>query len=173
MSINSRAVAAAGAVVVVSAGLVGWGVATAAGEDKPVNRMVTVVAGSNTANAEPTCWNDGKPLDGAAQQRCQANAAKQEKDGKLKSVEVTSGSRIGVGVDPAIADKGWFAFTDGGAQGQATLASARRTGTFSGLVPASTVLKSTGKTLVTVVEADTKNQEIYGVWYFTLKNKDA
>ncbi|MFF4651744.1 hypothetical protein [Streptomyces sp. NPDC001380] len=173
MSINSRAVAAAGAVVVVSAGLVGWGVATAAGEDKPVNRMVTVVAGSNTVHAEPTCWNDGKPLDGAAQQRCQARAAKLEKDGKLDSVEVTSGSRIGVGVDPSIADKGWFAFTDGGAQGQATLASARRTGTFSGLVPASTVLKSTGKTLVTVVEADTKNQEIYGVWYFTLKNKDA
>jgi hypothetical protein len=172
MSLNARGFAAVGAVVVIGAATLGFSIASASGEEKPVNRLVTLVAGTNSTDSEPTCWNDGKPLDAKAQQTCQTKAAKLQKDGKLPVVEVATSDRVGVGVDPKTADKGWFAFTDGGAQGQATLATARRNSTFSGMVPATSVLKATAETLVTVVEADTKSQDIYGVWYFTLKNTD-
>ncbi|WP_055585309.1 hypothetical protein [Peterkaempfera griseoplana] len=172
MSLNSRAIAALGAVVVIGAGTVGFSVAHASNQPKPVNRLVTLVAGTNSIHSEPICWNNGKPLDAAAQQSCQAKAAKLQKDGKLPVLELSGSDRVGIGVDPGIAKKGWFAFTDGGSQGQATLATARRNSTFSGLVPATSVLKSAPETLVTAVEADTKSQDIYGVWYFTLKNTD-
>ncbi|AXI78178.1 hypothetical protein [Peterkaempfera bronchialis] len=172
MSLNSRAIAALGAVVVIGAGTVGFSVAHASSQDKPQNRLVTLVAGTGSVHSEPTCWNDGKPLDAKAQGDCQAKAAKLEKDGKLPTLEMNTSDRVGVGVDPVIADKGWFAFTDGGTQGQATLASARKGSTFSGAIPAANVLKSTEKTLVTVVEADTRSGDIFGVWYFTLKNTD-
>ena len=175
MSLNSRAIAALGAVVVIGAGTVGWSVAHTAGQDKPLNAMATVTAGTNSVHSEPTCWNDGKMLDEKAQKACQDKVAGMVKAGTLPTLDVSGSDRIGAGVDPEIADRGWFAFTNAGPQGQTPLASARKGDTWSGAVPGSTVLKPTDKTLVTVVEADTKGQEtnIYGVWYFSLNNTDS
>ncbi|MFJ6216974.1 hypothetical protein ACIQGZ_27135 [Streptomyces sp. NPDC092296] len=173
MSINSRGIAALGAIVVIGAATVGFSVAHATGVEKPVNRMVTLVAGTGSINSEPTCWNDGKPLDEAAQQACQTKVGKLQKSGKLPTIEVNNGDRVGVGVDPDIAKRGWGAYTDAGSQTPAFIATPRKNSTYSGSVAAPTVLKSGEKdTLVTVYEADVKNQEIYGVWYFVLRNTD-
>jgi hypothetical protein len=172
MSLKNRAIAALGAVVVIGAGTVGWSVAHTSHQDKPLNAMVTLTAGTDSTHSEPTCWNDGKELDQKAQSNCQARAGVLAKADKLPALEVSSSDRIGVGVDPGIAETGWFAFTDGGAQGQASLATARKASTYSGSVAASTVLKAAANTTVTVVQADPKSQKIYGVWYFTLKNVD-
>ncbi|MER5865784.1 hypothetical protein [Kitasatospora sp. NPDC002040] len=173
MSLSTRVIAAVGAVVVIGAGTVGISIAHANSEGKPEKPLSTLVVGRSTLHAGPTCYNDGKPIDEAAQTKCQKDAAAAVKGGTLPSLDVKVTDKIGVGVDPEVADKGWFAFTDGGQQQRATLASTRTGSTFSGLLPASGLLTTTEKTTVTVVEANEKTGDIIGVWYFQLKNKDA
>ncbi|MFJ9519218.1 hypothetical protein ACIRPK_13230 [Kitasatospora sp. NPDC101801] len=176
MSLSTRVIAAVGAVVVIGAGTVGLSIAHASDQGKPAEPTATLVVGRSSIHSGPfgvSCYNDGKPLDEAAQTKCQESAAKAREAGTLPSLDVKVGDRIGVGVDPKVADKGWFAFTDGGQQQRATLASTRVGSTFSGLLPASGLLAATEKTTVTVVEANEKTGDILGVWYFQLKNKDA
>ncbi|BFV57780.1 hypothetical protein KCMC57_up28840 [Kitasatospora sp. CMC57] len=173
MSLSTRVIAALGAVVVIGAGTVGLSIAHASSEGKPNEPKATLVVGRSSMAAGPACYNDGKPLDEAAQAKCQKDAQKALQEGTLPSSDVKIGDRIGVGVAPEVAEKGWFAFTDGGQQQRATLASTRTGSTFSGLLPASGLLASTKKTQVTVVEANEKTGDIIGVWYFQLNNEDA
>ncbi|WP_457030376.1 hypothetical protein [Kitasatospora sp. P5_F3] len=176
MSLSTRVIAAVGAVVVIGAVTVGASVAIASGEDAPKGKLATLVVGTSSIHSEPfgkSCYNDGKPLDEAAQAACQKSAAEAFEKGTLPSLDVTTADKVGVGVDPKVAEKGWFAFTDGGQQQRATLAATRTGSTFSGLLPASGLLAATEKTKVTVVEANEKTGDIIGVWYFQLKNKDA
>ncbi|GAA1193062.1 hypothetical protein F4556_003001 [Kitasatospora gansuensis] len=176
MSLSTRVIAALGAVVVIGAGTVGGSIAYASGKDEPKGKSATLVVGRSSITSQPHgkfCYNDGKPLDEQAQAKCQESAAEARKKGTLPTLDVKVSDRIGVGVDPEVADKGWFAFTDGGQQQRATLASTRTGSTFSGLLPASGLLASTEKTTVTVVEANEKTGDIISVWYFQLKNEDA
>jgi hypothetical protein len=176
MSLSTRVIAALGAVVVIGAGTVGGSIAYASGQDEPKGKLATLVVGTSSIHSEPfgkSCYNDGKPLTEEAQAACQKSAAEALEKGTLPSLDVTTADRVGVGVDPKVAEKGWFAFTDGGQQQRATLASTRTDSTFSGLIPASGLLAATEKTKVTVVEANEKTGDIISVWYFQLKNKDA
>ncbi|MFI5531449.1 hypothetical protein ACIA8O_23240 [Kitasatospora sp. NPDC051853] len=173
MSLSTRVIAALGAVVVIGAGTVGGSIAYASGENKPAEPKATLVVGRSSIEAGPLCYNDGKPLDEAAQTKCQAAALKAKAKGELPVSDVTFADKIGVGVAPEVAEKGWFAFTDGGQQQRATLAASRTGSTYSGSLPAVGLLSSGEKTLVTVVEASEKTGDILGVWYFQLKNKDA
>ncbi|MFJ8045088.1 hypothetical protein ACIRBX_31755 [Kitasatospora sp. NPDC096147] len=173
MSLSTRVIAALGAVVVIGAGTVGGSIAVASGKDDPSGPKATLVVGRSSLDAEPFCYNDGKPLDEAAQTSCQKEARKAQLEGKLPTSDVTVSDKIGVGVDPKVAEKGWFAFTDGGQQQRATISATRTDSTYSGSLPAIGLLAAGEKTNVTVVQADEKTGDILGVWYFQLKNKAA
>lgn len=175
MSLNNRVIAGLGAVVVIGGLTVGLSVASAAGQPSPVDGLATLTVGSSSIHSEPfpSCYNGGKPLDDAAQTKCQADAKTAQSNGKLPKTDVRIGDQVGVGVAPSVADHGWFAFTDGGQQGQVSLASPRQGDTFSGLMPAANVLNQSGKTTTTVVEADTKTGDILAVWYFEMDTKGA
>ncbi|WP_280698244.1 hypothetical protein [Kitasatospora sp. GP82] len=171
MSLSTRVIAAVGAVVVIGAGTVGVSIAHANSEGKPEKPLATLVVGRSSIHAGPTCYNDGKPLSKDDIANCQANAKKAGDEGKLPKSDVTSSDRIGVGVDPEVGDKGWWAATDGG-QGQAQLASLRTGSTFSGLQAAPALLSTSSEnTRVTVVENDAKTGDIVAAWFFDLKNK--
>ncbi|WP_371498624.1 hypothetical protein OG871_21610 [Kitasatospora sp. NBC_00374] len=168
MSLSTRVIAALGAVVVIGAGTVGGSIAYASSQGKPAEREATLVVGTSSVRSAPLCYNGGKPLDQAQIEKCQLDAKKAGKDKKLESLDVKAGDRVGVGVDPDTGERGWFAFTDGGQQGQSPIAQEVKDSTFSGTVLASTLLNTSGTTTVTVVEADQKTNDIYGVWYFEL-----
>ncbi|MEU2625646.1 hypothetical protein [Kitasatospora sp. NPDC007106] len=172
MSLSTRAIAAIGAVVVIGAGTVGISIAHAADQGKPDEHVVTLTVGRSSITSAPFCYNDGKALPQDVLAKCQVDAKKAREANTLPSTDVQASDRIGVGVPPSVADRGWFAFTDGGAQGQTPLAQDTRGTTWSGSVPASQVLNSSGTTTVTVVEADQKTQEILGIWYFDMKTQD-
>jgi hypothetical protein len=173
MSLSTRGIAALGTVLVIGAATVGFSVKTAHDGDKPINRQVTLTAGGSSKASEPICWNHGKVFDTKTQLACQNKVPDLVRKGKLPTLTVGVGDRIGVGVDPKIADVGWYAFTNAGNSRQTVLASARRHSTYSGSVAAPTVLTTDEETVVTVVESDTRvSDRIYGVWYFILKNKD-
>ncbi|AUG79153.1 hypothetical protein CFP65_4404 [Kitasatospora sp. MMS16-BH015] len=174
MSLSTRAIAALGAVVVIGAGTVGGSIAYATGEDQPISHQATLTVGRSSIHAEPfaSCYNDGKPLGKDAVAKCQTDAKKAADNGELPGLDVRNSDRIGVGVDPGTADKGWFSFTDGGQQGQAPISSSRTNTTFSGMLPVSGLLAQGKKTTVTVVQADEKTGDILAAWYFTLDNKD-
>ncbi|MFF1871971.1 hypothetical protein [Streptomyces sp. CB03911] len=174
MSLSTRVIAAVGAVVVIGAGTVGGSIAYATGQDQPSDKRVTVTVGRSSQEiARPFCGGTGTAMTENEQADCQTKAKEALADGKIPSSDVVASDRIGVGVTPEVADKGWFAFTNGGQQGQFSLANANTGQTWSGSVPASTALSATGKTLLTVVESDPKTQDIYAVWYFQLKTQDA
>ncbi|MFF2074795.1 hypothetical protein ACFVXG_08555 [Kitasatospora sp. NPDC058162] len=176
MSLNSRVIAALGAVVVVGAATVGTSVAIAAGQTEHISHQATLTVGRTSIAADPFCWNNGSPLTDDQQDQCKTNATKALKEGKLPSSDVVPSDRIGVGVSPNVAKTGWWASSNGGSTtqgGQTSLFSYAQGPTFSGLKAASTVLNSSGHTLITVVEIDKKAEAPVAVWYFQLNGKNA
>ncbi|MFD5085074.1 hypothetical protein ACFVYP_31805 [Kitasatospora sp. NPDC058201] len=176
MSLSTRVIAALGAVVVIGAGTVGGSIAFASGQHEISDHRVTLTVGNSSFAADPFCFNDGSPLTDLQQEECQDKAAKALESGTLPKSDVVVSDRIGVGVSPEVADRGWWANTNGGQQGSGgrfILASAAKDTTYSGSVPASKALNASGKTLITVVETDPDQPEsIYGVWYFQLNTQD-
>ena len=167
MSLNTRVIAALGAVVVVGAATVGTSVAIAAGQTEHNSHRATLTVGTSSMAADPLCWNDGSPLTDDQQDL---------KDGTLPSSDVVPSDRIGVGVSPNVAKTGWWASTNGGSSsqgGQTSLFSYAQGPTFSGLQTAGSVLNASGRTLVTVVEIDKKAEAPIAVWYFQLNGKNA
>lgn len=172
MSLSTRAIAGLGAVVVIGAATVGVSVAHASSKGKPAENVATLTVGRSSITSAPFCYNDGKALANAAIAKCQADAVAAFKAGTLPKSDVRASDRIGVGVPTGTAERGWFAYTDAGAQGQTPLVQNAKGTTWSGSLAAPAVLNSTGKTQVTVVEADQKTSEIISVWYFDLTTKD-
>ncbi|MEV0530400.1 hypothetical protein [Kitasatospora sp. NPDC050463] len=177
MSLSTRVIAAVGAVVVIGAGTVGGSIAYAMGQEEPSSHRVTLTVGRSSMEVGPFCFNDGKPLTEQQQEECQDSASRALDAGKLPTSDVVASDQLGLGVTPDVADRGWWANTNGGQQAQGgrfILASAAKGSTYSGSVSASKALNATGKTLVTVVESDPKQPDaIYGVWYFQLNTQDA
>ncbi|MBV2152481.1 hypothetical protein [Kitasatospora sp. SUK 42] len=175
MSLNSRVIAALGAVVVVGAATVGTSVAIAAGQTEHISHRATLKVGNSSFVADPLCWNGGSPITEDLQQECQDKATQALKDGTLPSSPVVASDRVGVGVSPNVADTGWWAFTNGGSTGQGgrySLFSYAKGTTWSGAQSATKLLNASGKTLVTVVEADQNSDNPIAVWYFQLNSKD-
>ncbi|MGW6913494.1 hypothetical protein ACWGB8_06685 [Kitasatospora sp. NPDC054939] len=170
MSLNTRAIAALGAVVVIGAATVGASIAVASDQEHPSDHRATLTVGRSSIEREPLCSTDhGKaPIDtDACDQAIEAAIAK----GELPTLDVTPSDQVGVGVSPDVAERGWYSFTNGGPQGKSVLASVRKDSTYSGSVSAGTVMSSGKETLVTVIERDKTSGDIYGVWYFKLNNK--
>ncbi|MGW4893717.1 hypothetical protein ACWEQL_15845 [Kitasatospora sp. NPDC004240] len=177
MSLSTRAIAAIGAVVVIGAATVGASVAVASGEPVPSDHTATLVVGNSSTVEQPFCFNGGKPLTEEQQTDCRTRAGEAMKAGKLPSSDVVASDRIAVGVSPAVAERTWWANTNGGSAtgtGSFVLAPSQTGNTFSGSVGASRALHASGKTVVTVVESGPKESEdIYAVWYFQLNTQDS
>ncbi|MFB6892936.1 hypothetical protein ACFCX4_26910 [Kitasatospora sp. NPDC056327] len=177
MSLSTRVIAGLGAVVVIAAGTVGGSIAFASGQHESSDHRATLVVGNSSQEKNPFCFNGGQPLTEQQQEECQDKAGKALEEGTLPKSDVTLSDRIGIGVTPDVADRGWWANSNGGQQGQGgrfILASAAKDVTYSGSVPASKALNASGKTLITVVETDPKAPDsIYAVWYFQLNTQDS
>ncbi|MFE6050867.1 hypothetical protein ACFQ6N_08940 [Kitasatospora sp. NPDC056446] len=175
MSLNTRAIAAIGAVVVVGAATVGTSVAIAAGQTEHISHRATITVGNSSIVADPLCWNNGSPITEDLQQKCQDDATEALKNGTLPTSDVVASDRVGIGVSPNVADSGWWAFTNGGSSsqgGRTSLASYAKGQTWSGAQQANKVLNASGKTLVTVVEGDKNSDNPIAVWYFQLNTQD-
>ncbi|MFJ9841998.1 hypothetical protein ACIRYZ_16275 [Kitasatospora sp. NPDC101155] len=174
MSLNSRVIAALGAVVVVGAGTVGGSIAYASGQTEINSHRATLTVGNSSITANPLCWNGGSPITEDMQQKCQDDAAQALKDGTLPTRDVTASDRLGVGVSPNVAKSGWWAFTNGGSTSQGgrySLFSYAQGPTFSGTQQAGKALNASGKTVVTVVEGDKNSDNPIAVWYFQLNTQ--
>src|SRR3954469_22221032 len=122
MSLSTRVIAAVGAVVVIGAGTVGGSIAYASGQDQPTDRRVTVTVGRSSQEIDrPFCGGTGAAMTEDQKAQCQTKAQEALPDREIPSSGVVFSHRIGVGVTPEVADKGWFAFTNGGQQGQFSL----------------------------------------------------
>ncbi|MFJ3218329.1 hypothetical protein ACIPLC_20715 [Kitasatospora sp. NPDC086801] len=175
MSLNTRAFAALGAVVVVGAATVGTSVAIASGQTEHSSHRATLTVGNSSIVADPLCFNGGSPITEDLQQECQNKATQALQDGTLPTKDVVLSDQVGVGVTPNVADKGWWAFSNGGSQAQGgrySLFTYAKGPTYSGSQSASKVLNAAGKTLVTVVEGDKNSDNPVAVWYFQLNTKD-
>ncbi|MFE9424477.1 hypothetical protein ACFYNO_16075 [Kitasatospora sp. NPDC006697] len=176
MSLSTRVIAALGAVVVIGAGTLGGSIAYATGQKAPTTTKVTVTVGRDSHAFTPSCYNDGKPLDDAANKNCSVIA---NDPTKFPSVAVKTSDRIGVGIDPDSANNGWRAYTNGGGgQGSAQIQAYQKGSTFSGLTPAVSVLTQVRDTQLTVIEFDPKTADqqkpgILAVWFINLKNNAA
>ncbi|TQF03862.1 hypothetical protein E6W39_18560 [Kitasatospora acidiphila] len=175
MSLDTRVIAALGAVVVIGAGTLGGSIAYASGQTEPLSTQATVTIGRDSTRFEPSCYNGGKPFDDATNTAC---AALSNDPTKFKSLSITSVDRIGVGIDVDSAKNGWSAYTNGGGQGNVALARYQKDNTFSGLVPATNVLTQVRDTTLTVVEYDPKTASsgkpnYIAVWFVNLKNNAA
>ncbi|MFB7907871.1 hypothetical protein ACFXPX_00740 [Kitasatospora sp. NPDC059146] len=175
MSLNTRVIAALGAVVVVGAATVGTSVAIAAGQTEHNTHRATLQVGTTSTVADPLCWNGGSPLSDDQQDQCQTAAKQALASGDLPQSDVRASDRIGVGVSPNVAKTGWWASSNGGASsqgGQTSLFSYAQGPSFSGSQTAGKVLNSSGKTVITVVEIDKKSESPIAVWYFQLNTKN-
>ncbi|MFJ5264297.1 DUF2771 domain-containing protein [Streptomyces sp. NPDC088387] len=146
-----RAAAAAGAV---SAGLLALSAC-----DKPTP-ISTITVGSNSVNAEATCYNDGDAVKSADLVKCL-----QDKD--VKSISVDPDETVRFGVDPDIADKGWTILMNGQ---PLTDESTKTYRTIPGSVFFNEQYGASGNTTtVSIKEGETQTT---GLWSFKLK-KDA
>ncbi|MFJ9692731.1 hypothetical protein [Kitasatospora sp. NPDC101183] len=175
MSLDSRVLAALGAVVVVGAATVGVSVNAAAGQTANSDHRVTLTVGRSSSVHNPLCFNDGKPLSLEQQRRCTTDAKNALKDGTLPSSDVRLSDRIGIGVTPEVAKTGWASFSNGGAEGaggQFPISNFAKKVTFSGLLPASSVVNGTGQTLISVYEGEKDGENPTAIWYFVLNTKE-
>ncbi|MFJ8628267.1 hypothetical protein ACIRD3_36265 [Kitasatospora sp. NPDC093550] len=176
MSLNSRAIAALGAVVVVGAATVGTSVAIASDQTEHISHRATLTVGNSSIVADPLCWNNGSPITEDLQDKCQEAANDALKNGTLPTSDVVASDRVGVGVSPNVADSGWWAFSNGGSTsggGRTSIASYAKGPTWSGAQQANKILNASGKTLITVVEGDKNSDNPIAVWYFQLNTQDS
>ncbi|CAM5720761.1 MULTISPECIES: DUF2771 domain-containing protein [Streptomyces] len=143
-----RAVAVAGAV---SAGLL---VLSACDKPTPVS---TLTVGSDSVNAEATCYEEGKVLKAQDLAKCL-------KETDIKSITVDPDETVRFGVDPEIADEGWTILMNG----QPLTDSSKKTyRTIPGSVFFNAQYGAQGdSTLVSIREGET---EATGLWNFKLK----
>ncbi|WP_033220776.1 DUF2771 family protein [Kitasatospora phosalacinea] len=173
MSLSTRAIAGIAGVVVVGAASLGTGIYWAHDAGKPRENVATMVVGTSTTTAAPFCYNDGKPLDSDYINACAERAQKASEAKQLPTLDVRSSDRIGVGVPKELADKGWYAMTDGGSSSgsRASIISNAKGVTYSGSKSAAGLMSAGDITSVTVVSQDPASKDLYAVWFFDLKNQ--
>jgi hypothetical protein len=163
MSLN-RPVVALGVLVVVALGIVGGEVAYASGQPKPAP-FVSVSQSNAYTQAEPTCWNNGKPLDAQAIKSCTSSL--KAKKNKL-SISVDPDNPIAFGIsDTGAAQKGWYLTTGGGSS------TSQYKTTYQHLQLGSSAFQSSNTLTLSFVEGDPQTGATYGVWSIDIKNKNA
>ncbi len=181
MSIN-RAVLALGAVAVVGVATVGASAALANHYGKPVPK-VAVTTGANWTQIAPTadCYNSGKPLTAAQQKACGASYATLFKAGKLKTITVAPNADFSITMDKIGADEGWSAVSIGsqpvaqttkqyaGNLSAAALISTANSAEAQAAQQAGASSAPATMTSVPVQVTEGDGTNIYGLWYFLIK----
>ncbi|MEV3990576.1 DUF2771 domain-containing protein [Streptomyces sp. NPDC049837] len=123
--------------------------------------LATVTVGSESVNAEATCYNDGKAIKESQIQSCLNKKAE-------KTITVSADDRVRFGVDPEIAENGWTLFIGGQQAEQEPYKKTYRS------IPASAFLSSqTGETSNTaqISIVETSGKKLTGIWHFELKKE--
>lgn len=149
---NRRCAAAVGAVVL---GLFALSACT-----KPTP-LATVTVGKDSVNAEASCYGDGRQLSRTDLQSCL------KRDGG-KTVRIHSFDSFHLGVDPAIAKKGWF-LVAGGQKTDVIKDTYRSFGGSQLFVDSTTGQTSKSATLDVLETADGTANSVVGVWQFKLE----
>ncbi|RLU86977.1 DUF2771 domain-containing protein [Streptomyces griseocarneus] len=89
-------------------GAVAFGLLALSACDKPTP-LATVTVGSTTVQTEASCFNEDKALDQAGLEKC----LKEKPSDSAETIKVKPGEKVRVGVDPKIADEGWFVVSSG------------------------------------------------------------
>ncbi|MCZ7414890.1 MULTISPECIES: DUF2771 domain-containing protein [unclassified Streptomyces] len=164
---HTRAAVAAGTAVVALFTL------SACGE-KPTP-MTTVTVGSNSVFAEAACYNDGDKLSDKTLEKCGDEADKVDKD---QTITLDRDENLSVGVEPEVAERGWFVLLDGRPLGEfrnyhdTTYQSFEVSDIFDGVQQLG--MEQRDSVTLTILEtpepkADQKEQPgVFGVWNFKL-----
>ncbi|MEV6795418.1 DUF2771 domain-containing protein [Streptomyces sp. NPDC051320] len=130
--------------------------------DKPTPNA-TVTVGTDSVHAQAACYNDGKPLDASSTRNCAADKK------SVTTIKVDPDATVRLGVDPAIADKGWTLLMNG------QPLTAKSTKTFTN-IPGSVFFNAQygakGNTTTVAVAMGNGTDKVYGLWSFKFK-KDA
>ncbi len=124
--------------------------------------LATVTVGKTSVHTEASCYHDGKQLGQGDLQGCL------RKDGG-KVVKIHSFDEFHLGVDPAMADKGWYVATSSGQKSDVIKETYRTYGGSQFFVDGSTGQTSKTATLNLVETADGSANTVVGVWQFKLE----
>lgn len=143
-------------------GVVSLGLVALSSCEKPTP-LATVTVGTKTVTTEaaPGCYQDGKALSQAVLMKCGT-----KKD--AKTITVHPGETVRVGVEPAIADTGWYLIV--GTAGK-TGVSKQTYRTFPGdnLFTNGQTGEKTTESVLSVVETDKEGGKPRGVWQIKLQ----
>lgn len=127
--------------------------------------MVTATVGSDSVAGEAACYDDGKALPQDEVRKCLSKKAD-------KTVSVSTGDKLRLGVDPKTADSGWLVLIDG----KPALPDAIKKTYYS--FPGEAFFQSQSaqgqpsapKKSVQLSVVETSGGDFKGIWHFTLKN---
>ncbi|MEU8824258.1 hypothetical protein [Streptomyces sp. NPDC048636] len=134
--------------------------------DKPTP-LATVTVGSTTVTAEAVdgCYSEGKQLSKEKFKECLGAAPE-------KTIKVTTGEKVRVGVDPKVAESSWGLIADSPVMKQPSTETYRS-------FDSETLLSQTNpqngqsipldKVTLTVAELDKDSQSVKGIWRFKLE----
>ncbi|MHC0429936.1 hypothetical protein ACX6XY_07085 [Streptomyces sp. O3] len=148
-------------------GAVSAGLLVLAACEKPTP-IATVTFGDSTVSSEATCYDDGK---GFSREKAVECALKKSK----KSVTVSQGETMRIGVDKEIADKGWTLWVNG-QQVISPNAFKKTFRSFQGIdvfAPQQDGSVEDNLYISVVEQANDEGTKFRGVWNFKLVNDDA
>ncbi len=122
--------------------------------------LATVTVGTNSVSTEAACYNDGKPLSQPDFLKCLAKTPD-------TTMKVKANDRLHIGVDPAIAKKGWI-LAQGATPKTERITDTYRTYNAGQLFVDSTTGQSTKTAVLNFIESS-GNQDFLGVWQVKLE----
>ncbi|MDJ1138143.1 DUF2771 domain-containing protein [Streptomyces iconiensis] len=149
-------------------GAVSLGLLALSACEKPTP-MVTATVGSDAVSSEAACYDDGKAIPEKDVRSCMS-----ETPGK--SVTISSGDKLRVGVDPEMADHGWLVLVDG--KPAMSDAMKKTYYSFQGEAffqeqPTPGQQPKAPKKSVKLSVAEVTDGQFTGIWHFTVKNDAA
>lgn len=124
--------------------------------------LATVTVGGNSVSSEASCYNDGKPISDI--KSCLSKAPE-------KTITVHPTDQVRIGVDPAIADKGWLIVTNGSPRTQ-PMKETYRSFSGSAFFTDSSTGASVKSIVLNIVESGDSSSGAAGVWTFKLVQAD-
>lgn len=124
--------------------------------------LATVTVGENSVHTEATCYKGGAELNASDVRSCLGKSGG-------ATIKIKSFDNFHVGVDPAIADKGWFLFT-GGQPVTSAMKDTYRTFGGSQLFQNGSTGRTSRSAVLDVVESgNATTSDVIGVWQFKLE----
>lgn len=149
-------------------GAVCLGLTTLSACEKPTP-VTTVTVGTDTVTTEAACYHDGKKLSDKMLDECQDEKAE-------KSIKVSRGDILRLGVEPEIADPGWVLLVNGAPVMNKPIDKTYRSLTGDGFYPSEQGSQQSAADTprdaeIAVVEQNDQG-DIFGVWRITIELDD-